>query len=74
MRFRVISVIPNPSANIATIGGDAEISTAFVPEFDFTYFLSENWALELILATAKHDVNTVGSETKVVSTNQRLCV
>jgi outer membrane protein len=62
MRFRVISVIPNPSANITTIGGDAEISTAFVPEIDFTYFLSEHWALELILATAKHDVNTTGSD------------
>lgn len=61
MRFRVITVAPNPSATIGVIGGDAEISTAFVPEIDFTYFLSENWALELILGTAKHDVNTVGS-------------
>ncbi len=61
MRFRVISVIPNASATIGTIGGDAEISTAFVPEIDFTYFLNNKWALELILGTAKHDVNTVGS-------------
>lgn len=61
LRFRGIAVAPNASATIGVIGGDAEISTAFVPELDFTYFLNENWALELILGTAKHDVNTVGS-------------
>ena len=66
MRFRIISVIPNSSATIGTIGGDTEISTAFVPELDFTYFLNENWALELILGTAKHDVNTVGSDLTAV--------
>jgi len=66
MRFRIISVIPNASANIGIIGGDAEISTAFVPEIDFTYFFSENWALELILGTAKHDVNTTGSDLSAI--------
>jgi outer membrane protein len=71
VRFRAITVAPNPSATIGIIGGDAEISTAFVPEFDFTYFLSEKWALELILATAKHDVNTTGSDLTAIggSTN-----
>jgi outer membrane protein len=58
-RFRVISIIPNESATIAAIGGDVEISTAFVPELDFTYFFTKNWAAELILGTAKHDVKAV---------------
>lgn len=66
MRFRVITVAPNPSATIGVIGGDAEISTAFVPEIDFTYFLNEKWALELILGTAKHDVNTTDSNLTVI--------
>lgn len=61
-RFRVITVIPNESATIETIGGDVEISTAVVPEFDFTYFFNENWAAELILGTTKHDVNTKSSD------------
>jgi len=62
IRLRGIAVIPNESAKIEVIGGDVEISTAIVPELDFTYFFTENWAAELILATSKHDVNTVGSD------------
>lgn len=65
-RFRLISVMPSESATIGVIGGDVEISTAFVPELDFTYFLDKNWALELILATTKHDVNTTASNLTAV--------
>ncbi|MCB0485423.1 MAG: OmpW family protein [Flavobacteriaceae bacterium] len=54
-RFRVISVIPSPGDNLD--GAEVNISTSVVPELDFTYFLSENWALELILGTTKHDVD-----------------
>ncbi|MDB9755123.1 outer membrane beta-barrel protein [Winogradskyella sp.] len=53
-RLRIVSVIPSPSDNID--GADVDISTAFVPELDFTYFFTKNIALELILATAKHNV------------------
>lgn len=60
-RFRLLSVIPNESAKTQTIGGDVSISTAFVPELDFTYFFSENWAAELILATTNHDVSAVNT-------------
>jgi len=61
VRLRLISVIPNESADIEAIGGDVEISTAFVPELDFTYFFNKNWAAELILGTAKHDVEAVST-------------
>ncbi|WP_459211620.1 OmpW/AlkL family protein [Aquimarina rhabdastrellae] len=60
-RFRILSVIPDESASIEAIGGDVDISTAFVPEVDFTYFFSKNWAMELILATTKHDVEAVST-------------
>ncbi|WP_299117302.1 OmpW family outer membrane protein [uncultured Winogradskyella sp.] len=53
-RFRLISVIPSPGDDLN--GADVDISTAFVPELDFTYFFNKNIAVELILATAKHDV------------------
>ncbi len=66
VRLRGIIVIPNESATIGTIGGDVEISTAFVPELDFTYFFTENWSAELILGTTKHDVNTVASDLTAV--------
>lgn len=60
-RLRGIVVTPDESADIEAIGGDASISTAFVPELDISYFFNENWSLELILATAKHDVEAVGT-------------
>ena len=61
-RLRGIVVTPDESADIEAIGGDASISTAFVPEFDISYFFNENWSLELILATTKHDVEAVGTQ------------
>ncbi|QSS97031.1 OmpW/AlkL family protein [Psychroflexus sp. ALD_RP9] len=71
VRLRAINIMPNESANIGVIGGDVDISNAFVPELDFTYFINKKFALELILGTAKHDVNTVGSDISAVggSTN-----
>ncbi len=54
-RFRVVSIIPNVGDDID--GADVDISTAYIPELDFTYFFNENWAAELILGTAKHDVD-----------------
>ena len=61
-RLRGIVVTPDESADIEAIGGDASISTAFVPELDISYFFDENWSLELILATTKHDVEAVNTD------------
>jgi len=56
VRARVIGVLPDESAS-TTIGGDVDVSNEWVPEVDFTYFLTDNIALELIAATTKHDVS-----------------
>lgn len=61
VRARFISIIPSESATIEAIGGDVSISTAYVPELDFTYFFTENWAAELILGTANHNVEAVNT-------------
>lgn len=60
-RFRWVSVLPNESATIGTIGGNVEISNNLIPEIDFTYFFTENIAAELILGTTKHNVNSIGT-------------
>lgn len=60
-RLRAISVTPSESASIQTIGGDVNISSAFVPELDITYYFTKNWSAELILATTNHDVKAVGT-------------
>ncbi|TNE58528.1 MAG: OmpW family protein [Alphaproteobacteria bacterium] len=56
VRGRIIAVQGDESSTISVIGGDAEVSTEVVPELDFSYFFTDNLAVELILATTKHDV------------------
>ncbi|CAM1365981.1 Uncharacterized outer-membrane protein y4mB [Tenacibaculum litoreum] len=60
-RFRWVSVLPNESATIGTIGGDVEIGKNFIPELDFTYYFTENIAAELILGTTNHDVKAINT-------------
>ena len=60
-RFRWVSVLPNESATIGTIGGDVEIGKNFIPELDFTYYFTQNIAAELILGTTNHDVKAVNT-------------
>ncbi len=60
-RLRAITVAPDESADIDPIGGDADISTTTVPEFDITYFFTDRIAAELILGVTPHDVTAVGT-------------
>ena len=65
VRMRAIGVIPDEggAANDGTtvINGDTSLDTDVVPELDFTYFLTDNIAAELILATTIHQASVVGS-------------
>lgn len=61
IRVRGLLVQPVETAKIGLINGDVNISSAVVPELDITYFFNENWAVELILGTAKHDVKATGT-------------
>ncbi len=58
VRIRGLAVIPAEDADVSGLPGatGVEIDTAYVPEVDFTYFFTDNLAAELILATAKHNV------------------
>ncbi len=60
IRIRAIDVAPEESST-TSIGGEARVDSSIVPELDITYFWTENWATELILATSKHDVRAVGT-------------
>jgi outer membrane protein len=57
IRLRGIGVIPADNADIDPIGGDTELSNTGMPEIDFTYFITDNIALELIAATTHHEVS-----------------
>ncbi len=54
VRGRALAVLPQESADL-NIGGTARIDNSFVPELDITYFLTKNWATELVLGVAPHD-------------------
>ena len=61
IRARALMVEPDESASISVIGGDVDIDESFVPELDFTYFLTRNFAIEAILAVTPHDVTATGT-------------
>lgn len=55
-RARVIHINPDVSSSALNIDVDSRTTV----ELDFSYFVTKNLALELILATAKHDVTAGG--------------
>jgi outer membrane protein len=57
MRLRAIGIEPNADSSIAGLDVDGQ----WAPELDFTYFFSKNLAVELILATARHEVTLNGA-------------
>jgi outer membrane protein len=70
IRARAIGVIPEDnSSSISTIGGHVTATPQAAPELDFSYFLTDNVALELIAATTRHDVaaNALGTKVDVGS-------
>lgn len=65
-RFRVTNVNPQTSVDktLETLKVDAKDDT--IPEVDFTYMLTNNVGVELILGTSKHSVTASGSEIATV--------
>jgi len=56
-RARVLYINPDASSSALNIDVNAKVT----PELDFSYFVTQNLALELILATRKHDVTAGGT-------------
>ncbi len=64
IRVRGIWVKPQPSSTVLTngVGGRInKISSTITPEVDLTYFFTENFALELIAAGARHSPRANGT-------------
>lgn len=61
VRARGIAVVPDVSSDVDTIGGDVDIKNDYVPEIDFSYFVTDNIAFELIAATTRHSVKDKNS-------------
>jgi outer membrane protein len=62
IRARAIGVIPlNTSSSVSTIGGTVSATAQAAPEVDFSYFLTDHVAFELIAATTRHEVAAEGT-------------
>jgi outer membrane protein len=59
MRVRALDVMPDVSTSPSIEGLD--VSDEWVPEVDFTYFVTPNIGVELILATSRHEVTLNGA-------------
>lgn len=56
IRGRVLGVVPDEDVNSNTLAGEGKIDNDAIPELDFSYFVTDNIALELIAGTSQHDV------------------
>jgi len=60
VRARLLGVLPDDeSTDISVIGGKAEVDDSITGDVDFSYFFTDNLALELTLTISPHDVNAV---------------
>ena len=61
VRLRAVTVSPDPAATItvngAAIGGKTSVTDSVIPEADFSYFLTDHIAVELIAGVTRHTVN-----------------
>lgn len=58
MRVRAVGIMPDVKSS--SLPG-LDVSDEWVPEIDFTYFISPNLGVELILGTARHEVTLNGA-------------
>ncbi len=62
VRARLIDVMPlNSTSSISAIGGSVKTTDSITPEVDFSYFLTDNIAIELIAATTRHSISGSGT-------------
>lgn len=61
VRMRAINIMPDEKGTPSTVGGRVQLNSESVPEIDFTYFVTDSIAFELIAATATHTVTTYAS-------------
>ncbi|MEQ5776158.1 OmpW family protein [Thalassospira sp. NFXS8] len=57
VRGRIVGVVPDEDIKSDSLGGEGNVDNDVIPELDFSYFITDNIALELIAGTSKHDVS-----------------
>jgi outer membrane protein len=85
VRARVVNISPDEDSKLGKTvnnlglgtligqGAELKVDSNTIPEFDISYYVTKNIALELILATgSKHDVSITGSSAANTIPNQLL--
>ena len=57
VRLRGLAFMPDVDGTTAELGGSVGANDTFIPEVDFSYFITDNIAVELIAAVTKHDMS-----------------
>ncbi len=57
VRLRGLAFMPDVDGTTTELGGSVEADNTFIPEVDFSYFITDNIALELIAAVTHHDMS-----------------
>lgn len=62
IRARMLGAIPQVHTDyITVIGGKAAVDNSYEPEVDFSYYLTDNLAFEVIASSTRHGVRVNGS-------------
>jgi len=63
LRVRGINISPNDSSDpIGDFGGEVTVDSKTTIEVDVSYMFSPNWGVEVIAATARHDLGVSGGD------------
>jgi len=71
VRLRAVGVVTDPSVHInvagTAVGGTTKVSDSVIPEADFSYFFTNNLAVEVIAGVTKHSIknSTLGNVASV---------
>lgn len=57
VRLRGLAFMPDVDGTTTELGGSVGADDTFIPEVDFSYFITDNIAVELIAAVTKHDMS-----------------
>ena len=62
VRLRAIDIIAEGEGNVDGTSTPTDVEDAFTAEVDLSYKMHKNWALEVIAATANHNINAGAGE------------
>lgn len=68
IRAAFAGVVPlNSSSHIDTIGGSVDVSSGTQPELDFSYYVTDNLAVQLIATATRHEIRAQNTKLNAIT-------